>query len=472
MADGFNTEDMLDIYLLENQQLLEQLQEIVLEQKDKDYFDEDAIHKIFRTMHTIKGSSCFMMFDTISEAAHKLEDIFEVLRESYPENVPHLQLVEYVLEVADFITAELGKIQNGESVDGDSRVLIAKLDAFLDKLKKETSVYKKQKTSKKEVTAQKFYIAPVERNSSKTSIFIDLESSVEEIEDRVRRTQEQIIAESKTKVLVPGDFVIEPKEIGRAKKAEKAAYINVDVKKMDQLMNLMEELVISQSQVLQNLDDYHPSVEEMTRITTDLQNVIQSMRMVSLVSTFQKMNRIVFDVSRKLEKDVDFVMEGEHLEVDRNRIEYISDSIMHLIRNAIDHGIETPVERVKAGKTERAKIILSARMEADEMWIIVEDNGKGLDRQQIMDKARRKGLLDYSKPENEYTDKEVYQFITLPGFSTMEKVTEYSGRGVGMDVVVSNIASIGGNLEIESVKGKGSKMILKIPMEKVWKTLR
>ena len=580
MADGFNTEDMLDMYLFENQQLLEKLQETVLEQKDEECFDEDAINEIFRTMHTIKGSSGVMMFDAITAVSHKLEDIFYVLRESHPENVPHLQLVEHVLEVADFITAELDKIQNGETADGDSSDIITRLDKFLKMIKGEGDKEEKKETPKKDVSAQRFYIAPVASNSSKyfrikltynegvnlvnvhaykavyalkelaedliyypediisdessaehilengfdillqtqakesdireiikegydvkqvdvvecteeeyrhgfgeeePIIMIDLESSVEEIEAKAERTQEQIMAEAKSKALVPGDFVIQSKEPGKAKKlakdkpkkSDKATYINVDVSKMDQLMDLIGELVISQSVVLQNpdlkvpglnLDNFNKSAAQMVKISTDLQNVIMSMRMVPLTNTFQKMNRIVFDVSRKLGKDIDFVMVGETTEVDKNIVEHISDPLMHLVRNSVDHGIEMPEDRAAAGKTERAKVTLSAKTESGKVWITVEDNGKGLDRQQIMNKARNQGLLDYSKPESAYTDKEVYQFITLPGFSTKEKVTEYSGRGVGMDVVLSNIASIGGSLEIESEKGKGSKMILKIPL--------
>ena len=581
MADGFNTEDMLDMYLFENQQLLEKLQETVLEQKDEECFDEDAINEIFRTMHTIKGSSGIMMFDDITAVSHKLEDIFYVLRESHPDNVPHLELVEHVLEVADFITNELEKIENGESADGDSSEIIERLNKFLKMIKgeKDADVKKEQK---KETSAQKFYIAPVASNTSKyfrikltynegvnlvnvhaykavyalkeiaedliyfpediisdessaeqilengfdillqtqakeadireiikegydvkkvdvvecsaeeykrgfedgedePSILIDLESSVEEIEAKAERTQEQIMAEAKSKALVPGDFVIQSKEPGKAKKlakdkpkkSEKATFINVDVTKMDQLMDLIGELVISQSVVLQNpdlkvpglnLDNFNKSATQMVKISTDLQNVIMSMRMVPLTNTFQKMNRIVFDVSRKLGKDIEFVMVGETTEVDKNIVEHISDPLMHLVRNSVDHGIEMPEDRAAAGKTERAQVTLSAKTESGKVWITVEDNGKGLDRQQILNKARNQGLLDYSKPESAYTDKEVYQFITLPGFSTKEKVTEYSGRGVGMDVVLSNIASIGGSLEIESEKGKGSKMILKIPL--------
>ena len=280
--------------------------------------------------------------------------------------------------------------------------------------------------------------------------------------------------------IAPGDFVIKSREPGKQKKlakdkpkGEKASFIGVSVSKMDQLMELIGELVISESVVLQNpdlkvpglnLDNFNKAAAQLAKISTDLQNVIMSMRMVPLTNTFQKMNRIVFDVSRKLGKDIEFVMVGEQTEVDKNIIEHISDPLMHLVRNAVDHGIETNEERMDEGKPDKGKITLSARTEAGKVWISVEDNGKGLDREKILAKARKQGLLEEGKPDSAYTDKEVYQFITLPGFSTNEQITEYSGRGVGMDVVVQNIQAIGGTLDIESTQGLGTIMSLKIPL--------
>ena len=575
MDSGFDTESMLDMYLFENQQLLEQLQEIVLDQKDADCFDEDSINEIFRTMHTIKGSSGIMMFDEITAVAHKLEDVFYYLRESHPDNVPHLELVDHVLEVADFITAEMDKLQDGEAADGDASGIIADIDAFLNKIKGKDSTPVKENVHEE---PKQFYIAPVATSDShfykifitfypetelanvhaykavyalkeiaedllyfpeniisdessaevildegfkmllqtqssedeirkligigydieKVDVFecsakeyqqgfgqpiekieIDLDSSVEEIEARTEGAEK---AEAKPKKeMAPGDFVIQSKTPGKAKKlakdkpkkSEKAAFISVDVSKMDMLMDLIGELVISESVVLQNpdlrvpglkLDNFNKAAAQMSKISTDLQNVIMSMRMLPLTNTFQKMNRIVFDVSRKLGKDIEFEMVGDTTEVDKNIIEHISDPLMHLVRNAVDHGIETKEEREASGKTERAKVRLSAKTESGKVWIIVEDNGKGLDREKILEKARKQGLLDMTKPDSAYADKEVFQFITLPGFSTNEKVTEYSGRGVGMDVVVQNLQQVGGSLEIESTPGEGSAMILKIPL--------
>lgn len=567
MAEGFNTDDMLGVYLFENGQLLERLQEIVLEQKDEECFDEDSINEIFRTMHTIKGSSGMMMFDEIMKVTHKLEDVFFFLRESHPKDVPHLELVDHVLAVADFVEGELEKLENGDSADGDATDIIAEVDAFLSKIKGENGASAEKPKETVAEAPKQFYIAPMATNDShfykiyltyspgiqlanvhaykiiyalkeiaedmmySPEDIISNENSADEIlengfkillqtqasqdkleemiqigyeldkveiypctakdyqagfdgigsEIRISAEPPAVKAEEKKEAMAPGDFVIESKEPGKAKKLakdkpkkqEKASFISVDVAKMDMLMDLIGELVISESVVLQNpdlkvpglkLDNFNKAAAQMAKISTDLQNVIMSMRMMPLTNTFQKMNRIVFDVSRKLGKDIEFEMIGETTEVDKNIIEHISDPLMHLVRNSVDHGIETKEEREAAGKFEKGKVTLSAKTESGKVWIGVTDNGKGLDRDKLMDKARRQGLLDPTRPENSYTDKEVYQFITLPGFSTKEQVTEFSGRGVGMDVVVSNLQSIGGALEIDSTPGYGSTMTLKIPL--------
>ncbi len=190
-----------------------------------------------------------------------------------------------------------------------------------------------------------------------------------------------------------------------------------------------------------------------------------SMRMMPLTNTFQKMKRIVFDASRKLGKDIELEVIGENTEVDKNIIEHISDPLMHLVRNSVDHGIEEDVEDRKAyGKPEKGKITLEAKNEGGKVYICVRDDGKGLNKEKLFDKAMSNGLIDSSKEITDFQDKEIYRFITLPGFSTKEQVTELSGRGVGMDVVVKNIQDIGGRLDIESVEHEGSEMTLIIPL--------
>ena len=237
-------------------------------------------------------------------------------------------------------------------------------------------------------------------------------------------------------------------------------------------MKLLEELNASQTAVLGSTDlrvpglslkNFDQAAEQMMNAFAKLQNTILSMRMVNLSHTFQRMNRIVFETARQLGKEIDFEMLGEETELDKNIVEHVLAPLMHLVRNSVDHGIETPEEREKQGKRRRGKITLSAGKDREKVWICVEDDGKGLSKEKILEKAKKQGLLNEKEAKQNYTDKEVYQFITLPGFSTKEEITEYSGRGVGMDVVVSNLHQINGTLEIESTEGAGSRMILYIP---------
>ena len=263
-----------------------------------------------------------------------------------------------------------------------------------------------------------------------------------------------------------------PKKKKVVKKSETQSFISVNIQKMDLLMDLIGELVIAQSVVLQNpdlkvpgldLSNFQKAAVQLTKISSELQDAIMAMRMMPLKNTFQKMNRIVYDTSKKLGKDIELEVIGEDTEVDKNIIEHVSDPLMHLIRNSVDHGIESNEKRIEIGKKEKGKIVLAAKNEGGQVWISVSDNGKGLKRDEILEKAKKNGLLG-NRSERDLTDKEVFNFITLPGFSTKKQVTEYSGRGVGMDVVVKNIQEVGGVLEIESEEGKGSTMTMKIPL--------
>ena len=276
---------------------------------------------------------------------------------------------------------------------------------------------------------------------------------------------------------MPGDYVVKSKDPGKGKTLAKhqpkqQSIISVNVEKMDALMDLIGELVIAEATVLQNPDlkvpgldltNFQKAASQLAMNTTELQQVIMSMRMMPLTNTFQKMKRIVFDVSRKLDKDIEFEVIGENTEVDKNIIEHISDPLMHLVRNSVDHGIEEdPNERIMLGKPAKGKITLEAKNEGGKVYISVRDDGKGLNAEKLYQKAQEKGLID--KPMSDYSEKEIFRFVTLPGFSTKEQVTEYSGRGVGMDVVVKNIQSIGGRLDIDSALGAGSEMTLVIPL--------
>ncbi|MGE5372144.1 MAG: chemotaxis protein CheW [Solirubrobacterales bacterium] len=251
--------------------------------------------------------------------------------------------------------------------------------------------------------------------------------------------------------------------------ARKQNLISVNVDKLDALMDLVGELIISEAMVTQNpeleglnLDGFFKSARQLQKITHDLQDLVMSIRMVPLTMTFQKMNRLVRDMGKKTNKDLQLIILGAETEVDKNIIEHISDPLMHLVRNAIDHGLETPAERAAKGKPEKGTVVLEAVNEGGDVWINIRDDGRGMDRDKIMAKARDHGLL--SKPESEYSDREVFGFVLLPGFSTRDMVTEYSGRGVGMDVAVQNIEKIGGSVIVDSKPDAGTTISLKIPI--------
>ena len=245
-------------------------------------------------------------------------------------------------------------------------------------------------------------------------------------------------------------------------------FISVPVVKLDKLMDLVGEMVIAEAMVTQNpdlkglnLDNFHKSARQLKKITGELQDTVMSVRMVPLSNTFHKMHRIVRDMSKKLNKDVLLEIIGEETEVDKNIIEHISDPIMHLVRNAIDHGIEVNEERIVKGKGQ-ATIKLEAKNEGNDVVIRIKDNGRGLNKNKILSKAKQNSLL--TKTESEMCEKEIYGLIFLPGFSTKDTVTEFSGRGVGMDVVTSNIKDVGGTVAVESKEDIGTTIIIKIPL--------
>jgi two-component system chemotaxis sensor kinase CheA len=245
--------------------------------------------------------------------------------------------------------------------------------------------------------------------------------------------------------------------------------ISVSVAKLDRLLDLVGEMVIAEAMVIQNpdlfgleLDNFDKAARQLNKITNEMQDTVMSIRMVPLSTTFHKMHRIVRDMCRKLMKDVKLEIIGEETEVDKNIIEHISDPLMHLVRNAVDHGLETTSERLTAEKPGTGTITLEAKNVGSDVLIIIRDDGRGLDKNKIIHKAKEQGLLN--KSAEEMTDKEIFNLILLPGFSTKDSVTEFSGRGVGMDVVTKNIELVGGTISVDSVYGKGTVITMKIPL--------
>lgn len=252
------------------------------------------------------------------------------------------------------------------------------------------------------------------------------------------------------------------------KKTKITQTVRVDIEKLDTLMNLMGELVIARSRIADILKKYNikevdESLAQLSRITLDLQNVVMKVRMVPIEFVFNRFPRMVRDLSRSLNKEINFVMEGEETELDRTFVEVIGDPLVHLIRNAIDHGIETKEERISNGKTPIGTVKISARHEGNNVVIEVEDDGRGMNREKIMRKAIEKGLITEERAIG-MPDEKIFEYVFLPGFSTKDEVSELSGRGVGMDVVKSTVDSLNGTVSLESKLGKGTKVTIRLPL--------
>ena len=252
--------------------------------------------------------------------------------------------------------------------------------------------------------------------------------------------------------------------------AQKQNLISVNLAKLDALHDIVGEIITTESMVISNpdlegleLESFNKAARQLRKLTSELQDTVMSIRMVPLAGVFQKMNRIVRDMRKKLNKEVDFVIEGEETEVDKSIVDSLQDPLMHLVRNCMDHGIEENVQdRINAGKPEKGTLKLTAQNASGEVVITVSDDGQGLDPEKLLAKARKQGIL--TKPESEYTEKEIQNLILMPGFSTNEQVTEFSGRGVGMDVVKANVEKCGGTITIDSKKGEYTHFIIKIPL--------
>ncbi|EGW39726.1 chemotaxis protein CheA [Desulfosporosinus sp. OT] len=558
MSNQFVNEPMLDLFIFESEQLIEQMEILIISNERSGSYASDAINEIFRIMHTIKGSSAMMLFNTISTLAHSMEDLFFILREDKPQNVDYTDLSDLVLEGLDFIKVEIHKIRNGDEADGNASELINRLRVFQASIKGQASrpedsnivdqvVAHENRSSGK----QQYYInkVSVETASFKNTfqatlrfeqdcgmenlrafgVVNDLEGFVEDYyhipedldhEDSARvigeqgftlflktdRTWEEIhrvlirtiylkdlqlnqvqdnellnnqhierkisledsgvlVSDSSNRDSVAKDP--EEKEIYSA--VTQQSIINVSVAKLDQLMDLVGEMVIAEAMVIQNpdlngleLNNFQKAARQLHKITSEMQDMVMAIRMVPLSATFQKMHRIVRDMGKKLGKEVRLEIIGEETEVDKNIIEHISDPLMHLVRNALDHGIEPSEDRQAKGKPQGGTITLEAKNAGSDVLVIIKDDGKGLNKGAILKKARENGLL--YKSESDMTDKEIFNLIFLPGFSTKASVSEFSGRGVGMDVVTKNIETVGGTVSIESVLGKGTVFTLKIPL--------
>lgn len=555
-------DSILDMYLYETNTLLEQLDGILLTAEQADTFSEDSVNEIFRIMHTIKGSSAMMEFSSLMTVAHRIEDMFFIVREKGMAVVPEQtkpELFDMLFQAVDFFRGEIEKVENGDPLSQSIDHIVNKINSLIDKIQGNPSAPAAEAPAEAESAPAPAAEAAAPAVSAVNQdypygihVFFDEGSGMENLrafmlinsvkdycgdfvsfpenvetdpstsdsiadqgffvwfrtaDDRdsaipgvknagsVREYQPVDATKSapapapaqeapKAEVAAAPSAQAPKAEAPAAKPAPAAAaaatpaagqqhakesLISVNLSKLDQLLAVVSEIVITESMVTASpdlkglrLDNFTKSARDLRKLTDDLQDVSMSLRMVPVSGTFQKMNRIVRDMSKKLGKRAKLTLIGEDTEVDKTIVDAIGDPIMHIVRNSMDHGLEEhEADRIAAGKDPVGEVILSARHTGSEVIIEIKDDGQGVDLQAVLNKAIRQGL---AAPDHDYSQKEILNFLMMPGFSTNTEVTEYSGRGVGMDVVKKNVADVGGTVSISSEWGKGMTTTLKIPL--------
>ena len=545
--------DILDMYIYETNTLLEQLESIVLDAEKENTFSQDNVNEIFRIMHTIKGSSAMMEFDTLARVSHRIEDMFFLIREgtmSVVKEEDRPALFDVMLRSVDYFREEMEKVEAEQPLNMDVDSFLENINSLIAKIKgEEIPAEAAPKPAPPEPAAAPAAEAPgvpspaqvTEGNADfpyELRVFFDEGCGMENLRAFMLVTSVQgfcadgdftyqpagVDSDSAlAEVVIERGFLLqfrsdadraravpvvkaagsvhsyeernyvpapppaaEPAPSHEAAPAQKApaapaaaqhggqggqkeSLISVNLSKLDQLSAIVGEIVITEAMVTSSpdlkglhLDAFSKSARQLRKLTDELQDVSMSLRMIPVSNTFQKMNRIVRDMCKKLNKQVKLTLVGENTEVDKTIVDSIGDPIMHMVRNSMDHGIEENVEdRIAAGKDPVGEILLSAQDTGSEVIIQISDDGAGVNDEAVLAKAIRNGI---ASPDVEYSHKEILNFLMAPGFSTNQQVTEFSGRGVGMDVVKSGVESLGGSVSITSEQGKGMTTIMRIPL--------
>ena len=496
--------EIMEDFLIEAFELIEQIDHDLVE-LEANPEDLELLNRIFRVAHTVKGSSSFLNFDVLTELTHHMEDVLNKARKGELKITP--DIMDVVLESVDMMKGLLESIRDNGS-DAAAGIDIKNICASLTQISEgeapsvapEAPVTPAPEPVKEPEPAAPAEEAAPEVSDAELSKLSDseVEAEIERLlkvrkaEDQARRASKGIapkspeeIAPATSAASAPAPKPAPSRERDADKKVPAASSnsavaqeqtIRVEVKRLDHLMNLIGELVLGKNRLLKIYDDVEERYEgekfleelnqvvsSLSLVTTDIQLAVMKTRMLPIAKVFNKFPRMIRDLSRDLGKQIDLEISGEETELDKSIVEEIGDPLVHIIRNSCDHGIEDPETRKAMGKPEKGLVQLKAYNEGNHIVVEIVDDGKGLDADMLKAKSIEKGIIT-EREADAMSEKEAFGLIFKPGFSTAAKVTNVSGRGVGMDVVKTNIEKLNGIIDIESEVGKGTVMKLKIPL--------
>ncbi|WP_103642309.1 hybrid sensor histidine kinase/response regulator [Campylobacter concisus] len=490
--------EIMEDFLIEAFELIEQIDHDLVELESNPE-DLELLNRIFRVAHTVKGSSSFLNFDVLTELTHHMEDVLNKARKGELKITP--DIMDVVLESVDMMKGLLESIRDNGS-DAAAGIDIKNICVRLTQISEGEApsaaaeapepVKEPEPATPAEEAAPEVSDAELSKLSdSEVEAEIERLLKVRKAEDQARRASKGIAPKSPKEIApatsaapAPAARPAPSRERDTDKKVPAASSgavaqeqtIRVEVKRLDHLMNLIGELVLGKNRLLKIYDDVEERYEgekfleelnqvvsSLSLVTTDIQLAVMKTRMLPIAKVFNKFPRMIRDLSRDLGKQIDLEISGEETELDKSIVEEIGDPLVHIIRNSCDHGIEDPETRKAMGKPEKGLVQLKAYNEGNHIVVEIVDDGKGLDADMLKSKSIEKGIIT-EREADAMSEKEAFGLIFKPGFSTAAKVTNVSGRGVGMDVVKTNIEKLNGIIDIESEVGKGTVMKLKIPL--------
>lgn len=440
--------EIIDDFIVESSELIETvIQDIVTIEKNP---DSDIINGIFRAVHTVKGTSSFLGFGVLSSLAHKAEDVLGMIRKG--ELQPDEEIADILLEAVDLMKVLIDDIRTAGSEQHGTEEVLERL----------------RKIGKKEEPKKPIGEMLVEENVLTRN---ELDQALKKQNEGKEKKLGEILVEEK--LLTENQL---KNFLSKQKVHKEEQTIRIDVKKLDDLMNLVGELVLGKNrlmlvntlvrkgsdngQVFDNLGDVTNYIEA---ITNDLQLSVMRARLVPVGKLFNKIPRLVRDLAGEFKKEIDLKIEGEETELDRSLIEALHDPMIHMIRNSVDHGIEMPADRESKGKPRKGTLSVRAYNEGNHVIIEILDDGKGINLQAVREKVKEKGLMNDGELAA-LSPKELMNLIFIPGLSTAQKLSSVSGRGVGMDVVRTNIEKMNGQAFVDSEEGKWTRLTVKLPL--------
>ncbi|MEN9722544.1 MAG: hypothetical protein RJB38_530 [Pseudomonadota bacterium] len=460
MTSGSNDQDFMEElrrdFLTEVSFLLEQCEESYLKLENPDLRQEE-LGKIFRLAHSLKGTGAAVGFTDLAHFAHRVEDGLTLLRAD--PSLVSADVVTLLLRCGDAFRVRIQQLQSKDPTPWDVADLEREVQALIERFQSGGAFLK---TPLDPVPGTVLHPESISNDAAWEALASTAQKSVQAETSEAPRS------------VVPEGAALEggkPKASQQvhsvASSATKREVLKIDSERVEGVLNLVGELVVLKSQLINRTEGADSAMTQlvslMDRTIRELQDKTLSMRVTPLKSLFLKTQRVVRDLSVKLQKPIEFVMEGEETEIDRGMVDALSDPLMHLARNSLDHGIEAATARTASGKSEKGKITMRAYHRGGRIIIELADDGKGLQRERILQKALEKGLVPAASAGT-LADREVFSLIFAPGFSTAEKVTDVSGRGVGMDVVKTQVEKLKGSIELESVPSVGTVVRISLPM--------